>query len=65
LATEFKEKSFDLKARGEAAILLASPAGKKVTVTVRSKEKTDINLFIAAPFVWGGRDSSNTTPGRS
>ena len=45
-AGEFKGKSFDLKKGGEAAIILAFEAGKKVSVTVRSDKKTDINLFI-------------------
>jgi hypothetical protein len=45
-AAEFKGKSFDLKDKGQAAILLAFEAGKKVTVTVKSEQNTDINLFI-------------------
>jgi hypothetical protein len=45
-AADFKGKSFDLKEKGEAAIILAFEGGKKVSVTVRSDKKTDINLFI-------------------
>jgi hypothetical protein len=45
-AADFKGKSFDLKEKGEAAIILAFEGGKKVSVTVRSEKKTDINLFL-------------------
>ena len=45
-AEEFKGKTFDLKAKGKAAIILSFPAGKNVTVTVRSDKETDVNLFV-------------------
>ncbi len=45
-AADFKEKSFDLKEKGSAAITLTFEAGKKVSVTVKSEKKSDINLFI-------------------
>ena len=45
-AEEFKGKTFDLKEKGKAAIKLTFPAGKKVSVTVRSDKQTDINLFV-------------------
>jgi hypothetical protein len=45
-AEEFKGKTFDLKEKGEAAILLTFPAGKKATVTVRGEKKTDVHLFV-------------------
>jgi hypothetical protein len=45
-AEEFKSKTFDLKEKGKKHITLIFPEGKKATITVRSKEKTDINLFI-------------------
>jgi hypothetical protein len=45
-AEDFKEKAFDLKEKGAAAILLAFPAGKKAHLTVKSDKKTDINLFV-------------------
>jgi hypothetical protein len=45
-AEEFKSKSFDLKAKGKAAITLTFPAGKEATITVRSDKMTDVNLFI-------------------
>jgi hypothetical protein len=45
-AEAFKGKTFDLKADGRAAVLLAFPAGKTFSVTVRSEKKTDVHLFI-------------------
>jgi hypothetical protein len=45
-AEEFKGKTFDLKAKGKAAVTLTFPAGKTFTVTARSKKETDVNLFI-------------------
>jgi hypothetical protein len=45
-AEEFKGKTFDLKEKGRAAIMLAFPAGKEAAVSVRSEKKTDINLFV-------------------
>jgi hypothetical protein len=45
-AEDFKGKTFDLKEKGEAAIILAFQKGKKVTVTVKSDKKTDVNLFV-------------------
>jgi hypothetical protein len=43
---DFKGKKFDLKEKGRAGIILTFPAGKKFSVTVRSDQKTDVNLFI-------------------
>jgi hypothetical protein len=48
-AAEFKGKTFDLKAKGEAAILLACPAGREVTATTKGEKVTDVHLFIYAP----------------
>ncbi|HYT91043.1 MAG TPA: hypothetical protein VEL76_20190 [Gemmataceae bacterium] len=45
-AEEFKGKTFDLKEKGKAAIILTFPADKKVLVTVRSEKKSDVNLFV-------------------
>ena len=41
-AAEFKGKAFDLKAKGEAAILLSCPAGKEVTATTKGEKETDV-----------------------
>ena len=45
-AEQFKGKAFDLKEKGKSAITLTFPAGKEVSVTVRSDKKTDVNLFV-------------------
>jgi hypothetical protein len=45
-AAEFKGKSFDLKAKGEAAVLLSCPAGKEVTATTKGEKETDVHLFV-------------------
>ena len=45
-AEYFKSKAFDLKEKGKSAITLTFPAGKEVSVTVRSDKKTDVNLFV-------------------
>jgi hypothetical protein len=45
-AEKFKGKTFDLKAKGRAAIKLTFPAGKEAVVTVRSEKKTDVHLFV-------------------
>src|SRR5262249_45117810 len=48
-AAEFKGKAFDLKEKGEAAILLSCPAGKEVVATTRGTKETDVHLFIYGP----------------
>jgi hypothetical protein len=45
-AEKFKGKTFKLKAKGKAAITLSFPADKTFQLTVRSKRKTDVNLFV-------------------
>ena len=45
-AEEFKGKAFDIKEKGEAAILLTFPAGKKASITLRGEKKTDVHLFV-------------------
>src|SRR5436190_515693 len=45
-ASEFKGKTFDLKEKGKASIILTFDAKKEVTVLVKSKGKSDVNLFI-------------------
>ena len=45
-AEEFKGRMFDLKEKGEAAVVLTFPAGKKATITVRGEKKTDVHLFV-------------------
>jgi hypothetical protein len=45
-AQDFKGKTFELKEKGEASIILTFPAGKKASITVKSAKKSDVNLFI-------------------
>jgi hypothetical protein len=45
-AEEFKGKTLDLEEKGKAAVVLAFPAGKEATVTVKGEKKTDIHLFV-------------------
>jgi len=47
-AAEFKGKTFDLKEKGEAAILLTCTAGKQITATTKGEKETDVHLFIYA-----------------
>jgi hypothetical protein len=47
-AAEFKGKTFDLKEKGEAAILLTCTAGKEITATTKGAKETDVHLFIYA-----------------
>ena len=48
-AEAFKGKTFDLKEKGEAAITLTFPGGKRAVVTVKSEKKSDVNLFVYDP----------------
>ena len=45
-AADFAGKTFDLKEKGEAAILLFCSAGKEVTATTKGEKETDVHLFI-------------------
>jgi hypothetical protein len=45
-AEKFKGKSFDLKAKGRAKIILTFPEGKTASLTVRSDKETDVHLFV-------------------
>jgi hypothetical protein len=60
-ATEFKGKTFDLKEKGEVAILLTCAAGKEVTVTTKGEKETDVHLFV---YNEGKKEvGKDTTPG--
>jgi hypothetical protein len=47
-AADFKGKTFDLKEKEEAAIVLTCTAGKEVTATTKGDKETDVHLFIYA-----------------
>jgi hypothetical protein len=44
--TEFKSKKYEMKEKGDVAILLSFAAGKEVTVTTKGEKETDVHLFI-------------------
>jgi hypothetical protein len=44
---DFKSKKYDMKEKGEVAILLSFAAGKEVTVTTKGEKETDVHLFIS------------------
>jgi len=45
-AEDFKGKTFEIKEKGSASIILSFASGKKATITVKSTAKSDVNLFI-------------------
>ena len=45
-AEDFKGRTFKLKEKGKGRVTLIFTAGKPAHVTVKSKEKSDVNLFI-------------------
>jgi len=46
MAAEFKGKTFDLKEKGEVAILLSCTAQDEVTATTKGPNETDVHLFV-------------------
>jgi hypothetical protein len=42
----FKNRVFEIKEKGEVAVLLSFPAGNEVTVTTKGEKQTDVHLFI-------------------
>jgi len=47
--SEFKSEVYEIKGKGEVAVLLTFEADKAVTVTTDGDKETDINLFIHIP----------------
>ncbi len=43
---EFKGKTFEMKDKGQAAILLSFPAGKEFEATTKGDKETDVHLFV-------------------
>ena len=43
---DFKSKKYEMKEKGEVAILLSFAGGKEVTVTTKGEKETDVHLFI-------------------
>jgi hypothetical protein len=48
-AADFKGKTFELGAKGEAAILLSCTAGKTLIATTTGEKETDVHLFVYGP----------------
>ena len=46
---DFKGKTFEMKDKGEVAILLAFTAGTEVTATTNGDKETDVHLFVYDP----------------
>jgi hypothetical protein len=44
--SEFKSKKYEMKEKGEVAILLSFAAAKEVVVTTKGEKETDVHLFI-------------------
>ena len=42
----FKEKTVEMKDKGEFAIILAFSAGEEVTATTKGDKQTDVHLFV-------------------
>jgi hypothetical protein len=57
-AADFKGKTFDMKEKSEAAILLTCTAGKEVTATTKGEKETDVHLFVYADDKEVGKDTS-------
>jgi hypothetical protein len=45
-ASKFKEKTFNVKEKGEVAFILSFPAGREATISVKSTGKPDVNLYV-------------------
>ena len=54
----FKSKAYELKEKGEVAVLLTFAAGKEVTVTTNGEKQTDLHLFIHDGDKEVGKDTS-------
>jgi hypothetical protein len=42
----FKSQAYEMKEKGEVAVLLTFAAGNEVTVTTKGENETDVHLFI-------------------
>jgi hypothetical protein len=54
----FKSKAYEMKEKGEVAVLLTFAAGKEVTVTTNGEKQTDVHLFIHNGDKEVGKDTS-------
>jgi heme/copper-type cytochrome/quinol oxidase subunit 2 len=54
----FKSRVFEIKEKGEVAVLLSFAAGRPVTVTTNGEKQTDVHLFIQDGDKEVGKDTS-------
>jgi hypothetical protein len=54
----FQSKAYEMKEKGEVAVLLTFAAGKEVTVTTNGEKQTDVHLFIQDGDKEVGKDTS-------
>jgi hypothetical protein len=54
----FQSKAYEMKEKGEVAVLLTFAAGKEVTVTTNGEKQTDVHLFIHDGDKEVGKDTS-------
>jgi hypothetical protein len=58
---EFKGKSFEMKDKGEVAILLSFSGGKEFEATTKGNKETDVHLFV---YDQDGKEvGKDTSPG--
>jgi hypothetical protein len=55
----FKSKQYDIKEKGEIAVVLSFEAGKEVTVTTDGDKITDVNLLVKGKYF----EAKDTSPG--
>jgi hypothetical protein len=58
---DFKGKSFTMKEKGEAAVLLSFSADHEVTATTKGDKETDVHLFVYGAD--GKEVGKDTSPG--
>ena len=55
----FKSKSFEIKEKGEIAVMLSFEAGKEVAVTTKADNETDVHLMVKGMYF----EAKDTSPG--
>jgi uncharacterized membrane protein len=55
----FKSKSFEVKEKGEVAVVLSFEAGKEVTVTTSGDKDVDVHLMVKGKYF----EAKDTSPG--
>jgi hypothetical protein len=55
----FKSKSYEIKDKGEIAVVLSFEAGKEVTVTTQADKESDVHLYVKGMYF----EAKDTSPG--